>query len=228
MDDGGPRNELEARRRDRDNEPERMVLRLFRIAQRIARRRHHHDVVGDGRQCRQHAYPVNDKALVVLPNNAGSDILDLCVGRPGAINLRADQRMGRGDVGFPGVFVIGDDILAELAVGGFERLGRRAIGRQHHIHEIRAAAKHAAGMIAPDLEHVAPRPKVFGRARLNETEPDAVAAGRRDVGHPVNQVGPVLQVVELRLGPRTAGKARVGRNVSDALAVAPDLAPVVP
>jgi hypothetical protein len=55
------------------------------------------------------------------------------------------------------------------------------------VHEIGAAAEHAVGRIHPNFDHVAPTDQVVDRARLDEGQPDALAARRRVEGHPLGE-----------------------------------------
>jgi hypothetical protein len=55
--------------------------------------------------------------------------------------------------------------------------------------------------------------------RLDERESDALAVGRREKGHPVDQCRIVLHVIELREALRRCGKARIGRDALYPVAV---------
>lgn len=55
--------------------------------------------------------------------------------------------------------------------------------------------------------------QIVDRVQLDERESEALAAGRREKGHPVNERRVVLHFVELGEALGRCGKARIGRDV---------------
>ena len=134
--------------------------------------------------------------------------------------------MGHADVVLADMLVVAADVLGEAPVFLPELLGRRGEGGDEYIHVIGAAAEHSAGRVRPDLHHVAAMDQIVHRVRLDERESDALAAGRREKGHPVNEHRVVLHVVQLGEAPRRGGEARIGRDVLHPFAVDEQLASV--
>src|SRR4029453_15509416 len=73
-----------------------------------------------------------------------------------------------------------------------------------------------------------PRLQLGLGARNDEGLAEALAAGRRDEGHRLTELGVVLHVVERRDRQGAPAQAGVRRHVLDALAPQPDLALLVP
>ena len=76
--------------------------------------------------------------------------------------------MCEADVVFADLGVVPADILGKALVMLAEFVGRRCKAGEEDVHEIGAAADHAAGRVHPDLHHVAATDQILDRARLNK------------------------------------------------------------
>ena len=132
--------------------------------------------------------------------------------------------MGQRQVVLADVFVVALDVLAELGTAASEVVGRRAPRRERDVHEVGRASHHAARRARPVEHHLAAPLDVLTGARVDERQPHAVAAGRREVGHLVAKLRVVLHVVERGDGQRAVTQTGVSRRVLHPFASDPDLA----
>src|SRR5215831_17675585 len=122
------------------------------------------------------------------------------------------------------VLVVALDVPGKLGPAPAEVARRGRPGGEGHIHEVRRAAHHAAGRARPAQHHRAPPLELRLRARDDEGEPQALAAGRRHVRHLVAQLGVVLLIVERGDSSHPVRETGVRGDVLDALAPQPDFA----
>ena len=126
----------------------------------------------------------------------------------------------------PQPIVIALDIVPELRAALGEVLVGSGVAGEHHVHEIRRPAEHAAIFVGPELDHLAPAAQVVARPRLDVRVADALPAPVDRQAEPVLKIWAMLQAVQR--GDRQGGAAqqRVRRHVHHPLAAEPDLAPV--
>jgi hypothetical protein len=136
------------------------------------------------------------------------------------------EGVGEAEVGPPQPIVVAADILPELRASLGEVLVGGGVAGEHHVHEVRRPAEHAAILVGPELDHLAPAAQVVACPRLDVRVADALPAPVDRQAEPVLEVWAMLQGVQR--GDRQGGAAqqRVRRHVHHPLAAEPDLAPV--
>src|SRR5207248_1311274 len=141
----------------------------------------------------------------------------------GAIDLRRYQRVRETQVSFADQFVIGNDIAAIGRVVIGEVIRVRGAAHHHGVEKIRASAKHAGAPLRPGLDHVSALDQVGDGSWFDVAEADALAGGRRDVGHRVDAAGVQLEVVKTGNRAHAPTKARIAGYIGDAFAIEPHL-----
>ena len=216
-------DEPQPRRRDRDGKADGVGLRLFGLRHAARRRRHHDELVGIGRERRQHARAADDDPFVVVGNGAGGEVLLLRRDAARAVDLGIGQGMGRDAVALARAFVMGAHVRAVL---GPERVGGRREGAGEDVEKVGRTTEHPERPIVPAFHRRAPATEVILGLGLDERHPDARAGRRRHVCQRVAKLGAMLQVVEPGDRAGGAGKAAVARDVGHPLAVDIDRTPV--
>ena len=114
-------------------------------------------------------------------------------------------------------------VVPEIVGVAAERLMRRGEAGQRDVHEVGAAAEHAAGRIHPGLHHLAPADQVIDRRGWMNDRPTRSPLEGERIGHPLQQRRIVLHVVEFGHAVRRRGEAAIGDDIGDKFAVDPDL-----
>lgn len=215
----------EAQTRGGHRQAEGKGVGLCRLAGLQIRRGKDGNFIGKRGQGGDHTRATDDDAGVGLADDARRRVVGLLVHRPRAVGLRVDQRVGKAEVVLSQELVVLADVAAEgLPVAGKVLVSRGKAGHVD-VHEVGAAAHHAAGPVHPRLDHLAPPHQVGRRRRLEvrKRKPLSVLPAVRKARLPLRVV---LEGIQLGHRARSTGKPGVGGNISHPLAVNPQLAPI--
>src|SRR6266851_105129 len=189
----------------------------------------HRDFIRYRSQRRQDARAADDDTGAGLAHDMERrSLLQVEVAGNLAAPLQIDQRVGQREILLPDVLVVALQVLAELAAAVSEIIRSAGPRGESDIHEVRRTAHHAARRARPIEHHHAARLQLLSAPRNDERQADALAAGRRDIGHLVAQLRVVLHVVKFRDRAHAALQPWMRRDVFDALAVQPDLSVLLP
>jgi hypothetical protein len=201
-------------------------LRLLGVGREARDGGHHGRLVGEWGQRGEHARPADHRARVGLPDDARGVLL---IGRHRrsrrAVALRMHEGVGEAEVGPQQAIVVAPDIVPELRASLGEVLVGGGVAGEHHVHEVRRPAEHAAILVGPELDHLAPAAQVVARPRLDVRVADALPAPVDRQAEPVLKVWAMLQGVQRGDREGDAG-SEVRRHVRHPLAAEPDLTPV--
>jgi hypothetical protein len=179
------------------------------------------NTVGD-RQGGEHPCAANDDPVGGLAHDPEGDerVVELAH-RLGTIDLRVGQRVGQGEIVVADVEEVGEGVGPEARVALREVLGRHAGRHDVDVEVVRCAAHEDERGVGPHLVHRRPAGEIPLRRGDDEAHADALAGRGLHVGHHVDEVGTVLQVVQgcQRLGD--VGGARVRSRIDDLLALDP-------
>ena len=130
--------------------------------------------------------------------------------------------MGQAQILFPDQLVVAPDVVAEIRADRGEVGGGPGHGHKGGVHIIGSAPHHPAVELGPLIEHRPPPFQIGKAARRQERHSHRVPGRGRGVGHPIPQIGLMLQIVEGGYGAGTVSQAGMGSNIGNPGAVHPD------
>ena len=203
--------------RDREREG----VRLHVVPTLQHRRREDQDLVGD-RERGEHSRAADDDPVGGLADEPEGDerIVELAR-RLRSVDLRVGEGVGECEIVIADVMEVGERVGPKPWVALCEVVTGHAGGHHVDVEVVGGAAHEAERGVGPHLVHRRPAGEVVLRRRHDEAQTGALARRRLDIGHHVDEVGAVLQVVQPgeRLGD--VGGARVRGRIGDQLALDP-------
>ena len=213
-------DELETGRSHRDRERQRVVA----VLGPDVRPGIDGQLVGERRECREHAGAAYDDPLAGLADLVQRDLAGglLCFGLR-AVDLRVDDRVCRREIAVAHLLLVGDEVLRALLVAPpGPHVGAPREAREGHVEVVGGAPHHPCGGARGDLDRAAAALEVLLRAR-NEVRGvyERSVVGRGDE-HLVGVL--VLKIEDAGDRLRSGSEQRMLERVRDPLAVQPELA----
>ena len=218
------RDELDARRVDRDGDAVGVVLvaRLQRMdAAQV-------DPVGEHAAGRDLLRARDDDAVVALLHHAGVERrIALLVRGLAAVDLRRHDRIAEVEMLVAHLLVESDDVVGEFLPARREHARHRRVAGEEARDMIGRAAHQAERRLRPGLGEQPPRAQVGVRSGNLVGAQHRRAGLGRDEGHALAHLGRGRDVVEPRHRARGLAEGRMLGDVGDLLAVDEDLPSVI-